>query len=714
MTPQKNHLPIASVKVKIFTLIFVTVIALSVALWFVMVNVIQNISEKNHLNFSKKEFIQLEKTLYRIEESMAQNSEVIVNDVEITLAVNLLDRYDTLAVESRSVFDAQKSNIATILQRYREISNSDALIVLNSKKEVLSFSKSDKTGYQSFIQESGSVGTFYDYLGQEIDFTPSKNLKTLEPNTITLFAAQQNLYAKKLVPIYANQNRVGYLVNVVALDSMLFEGSACEHFCSGVEYNGSIYLNDASCKIDDSAILQAIMSQSAIENLYTIENRDMFIYSYTPTKSAISLLYITSKDEYYSALSSMQKKLFILFVLITLIVALLSYIFTQKIFISPFKKLYEGFKKIQKGDFNHQIHLSSKDELQQLADEFNTMSHKIYSYDKEKTKNYEEVILALVDIIEQRDTYTAGHSKRVAHYCELIAHGMGLSENLIQKIKKAAMLHDIGKVQTPDTILLKPARLSRLEYTLIKEHVTISDAILKKLSMYKDLAEIVKYHHERHDGKGYPYGKQGDDIPLLSRIMIVADAFDAMTTNRIYKPRLCIDEAIKELQRNSATQFDPEVVTVAANVLKDVEIPDTGDQLPHTDIEKERFSYFFKDPLTQSYNIDYLNTILNKDDLQDSFAYVIMLRNFSKYNSSYGWDEGDRYLISFTHYISQLHPDGLLFRIEGDDFILIADKIDIEDVKDFENDIVNFDIISMSLKQVSSFDDIKKILKSPH
>lgn len=156
---------------------------------------------------------------------------------------------------------------------------------------------------------------------------------------------------------------------------------------------------------------------------------------------------------------------------------------------------------------------------------------------KEKIENYQKTLFALVDMIEERDTYTGGHSQRVAKYSVMIAKEMGCAEKEREKLHQAGILHDIGKISTPDSVLLKPGKLNDIEYKLIQEHVKVGYGMLSKIPMYKELAEIIHHHHERYDGKGYPDGLRGDEIPLLSRIMIVADAFDAMTTNRIYKTR---------------------------------------------------------------------------------------------------------------------------------------------------------------------------------
>ena len=212
-----------------------------------------------------------------------------------------------------------------------------------------------------------------------------------------------------------------------------------------------------------------------------------------------------------------------------------------------------------------------------------------------KIKNYEQHIFSLVNIIEKRDSYTAGHTQRVAKYSVMIAKEMGFSSEKIDDLYRACMLHDIGKISTPDSILLKPGKLTQLEYEIIKEHVVISYELLADVDIYKDIAEIVRHHHEHYDGSGYPQGLKGDEIPIMSQIMTVADAFDAMTTNRVYKTRKSVESALKELVELASKQFHSEVVKAAIIVLKDIEIEINITQRPKNKVEKERFSYFYKD-----------------------------------------------------------------------------------------------------------------------
>ncbi len=301
--------------------------------------------------------------------------------------------------------------------------------------------------------------------------------------------------------------------------------------------------------------------------------------------------------------------------------------------------------------------------------------------EKERTANYEETIFSFVNMIEQRDTYTAGHTTRVARYCDMIAREMGIQDQETQKLRKAAILHDIGKISTPDSVLLKPGKLTTIDYDLIKQHASAGYEMLSQINMYKELTEIVLYHHEKHDGTGYPCKLQGEKIPLLARIMAVADAFDAMTTNRIYKPRMTLEEALVELESQAGSQFNPQVVEVALRVLKDVEPPDKTTQLPETELEKRRFSYFFNDRLTGLFNEDYLQIVLQNIWDQHSFRciHIIHLENLETYNKKVGWEKGNQVLLNLAGELQKCFPKAILFRVYGNDFaMLFKDHSDVD------------------------------------
>ncbi len=330
--------------------------------------------------------------------------------------------------------------------------------------------------------------------------------------------------------------------------------------------------------------------------------------------------------------------------------------------------------------------------LENLATDIGLALHSIQQrtileqMESDKIANFEETILAFVNIIEQRDSYTAGHTLRVAKYCRQIAQTMGIQESEIIRLEKAAILHDIGKVATPDAILLKPGHLDMLEYELIKQHAEAGYSMLSKIEMYKELSEIIRFHHARYDGKGYPQTSNPDDIPFLAYIMALADAFDAMTSNRIYKSRKSIDEALAEIKQLSGIQFHPDVALAAQSALKDITLEDTH-QLPDNELEQKRFSYFFQDALTGVYNESYLKMVLLNENRVNNVLHLITLKNFSSYNKIHGWHKGDYFLQTFAKKLQLLYPDTCIFRFHGDDFVILSKKgvsVEIDLLNDFE------------------------------
>ncbi len=303
-------------------------------------------------------------------------------------------------------------------------------------------------------------------------------------------------------------------------------------------------------------------------------------------------------------------------------------------------------------------------------------SEAVRQLEHEREANYEETIFSLVNMIEHRDTYTAGHTARVGYYSELIAMEMGLDTEIIRTLKKAAVLHDIGKIATPDSVLLKPGKLSELDHDLIKVHAYAGYEILSRINMYKDLAEIIKHHHEWYDGTGYPDGLRGEEIPLLSRILTVADAFDAMTTNRIYKARKEVQAALQEMEKLAGVQFSPDVVTAALKALANVRPPAAASQLPKTDLEKSRFSYFFNDRLTGLFNEDYLQFILQNNRESNEFNCLnsVQLDGLLEYNKEHGWELGNDLVEEFAAELRRDFPHELLFRAYGNDFVIVSQQ----------------------------------------
>ena len=180
---------------------------------------------------------------------------------------------------------------------------------------------------------------------------------------------------------------------------------------------------------------------------------------------------------------------------------------------------------------------------------------------------FEQTATALVNAIDAKDTYSHGHSRRVAQYAKLIAKEMGKSEEECTKIYFAGLLHDVGKIGIPLAIINKNGRLTDEEYEVIKHHSSMGNQILNSISEYPYLSIAAHFHHERYDGKGYPTGLKGDDIPEIARIISVADAYDAMSSKRSYRDVLPQQVIREEIVKNSGTQFDPKIAKVMQNLI---------------------------------------------------------------------------------------------------------------------------------------------------
>ena len=180
---------------------------------------------------------------------------------------------------------------------------------------------------------------------------------------------------------------------------------------------------------------------------------------------------------------------------------------------------------------------------------------------------YMESIETLRYTVEAKDSYTRGHSDRVSAYSILIGEKLSLSNQDMNTLKIGGLFHDIGKIGVPDSILLKDSKLTNDEYSEIKNHPSIGAHILSNATIFKDVIPIVKHHHERYDGNGYPGKLKGEDIPYLARIAAIADAFDAMTSKRTYRNSLSLEIVKQEIEKNKGTQFDPKLTDVFLDIL---------------------------------------------------------------------------------------------------------------------------------------------------
>ena len=209
----------------------------------------------------------------------------------------------------------------------------------------------------------------------------------------------------------------------------------------------------------------------------------------------------------------------------------------------------------------------------------------------------EDLLVALAEVIDLRDPFTLGHSQYVTRYSVLIAKKLGLSSENLDLIRNVGLLHDIGKIGIPDAILMKPFPLTKKEYQIIQQHTILGSDILKKAHSLKHLAPIVRHHHERYDGTGYPDRIKGNDIPIEARIIAIADAVEAMASDRPYRRALSYKKIEEELKRNSGTQFDPMIIETMMQILherNEYPLVNSAEKLT-----VEQCEYAFVDPVSQ-------------------------------------------------------------------------------------------------------------------
>ncbi len=355
-----------------------------------------------------------------------------------------------------------------------------------------------------------------------------------------------------------------------------------------------------------------------------------------------------------------------------------------------------------------------KDRLLELVEE---KVKEIQMLEIQKSQDYKDALYTLVDLIERRDPYTGGHSNRVAKYCKLIAQELKMSDNEIGILHEAAILHDIGKIAIPDSILLKPGKLDELEYEIIKKHVEIGYDVLRKYHIFDKISKIIKAHHERIDGSGYPDGLKGDEISLSAKVMAVADSFDAMTTDRIYQAKKTPLQALEEIDSLAGVTFDVKVARAAKKALKDIEITQFISQLPHDEIEEERFSYFYRDQLTRVHNKHYLDLALIKNSFSSKYTKLnmVFLKDFTSYNIKFGWDMGDIFLKKIALKLRKCFSDTSVFRLWVDDFALLGtEDMNFQEINKFcEENRLRCLIVEIDIqkKQIVSLDALAKYLR---
>jgi HD-GYP domain-containing protein (c-di-GMP phosphodiesterase class II) len=265
------------------------------------------------------------------------------------------------------------------------------------------------------------------------------------------------------------------------------------------------------------------------------------------------------RDEAYRSLAEMRRQTLFWVLLGATLAVVIGVVFAQRIS-RPIRIFAEKALAIARGDFKGAITLRSLNEIGQLAETFNHMTEQLDIYDRNMRELFLATIKSLAAAIDAKDPYTRGHSERVAVYSVAIARELGLDEKGIERVQIAALLHDVGKIGIADAVLRKPERLTDAEYAVIKRHPVMGANIMAPIRQLRDIIPGMRHHHESLDGTGYPDGLAGGEIPLMARIIAVADTFDAMTSERLYQKAMDDAYVIQTLVRLAGTRYDPKAV----------------------------------------------------------------------------------------------------------------------------------------------------------
>src|SRR5581483_7240654 len=262
------------------------------------------------------------------------------------------------------------------------------------------------------------------------------------------------------------------------------------------------------------------------------------------------------------------------FVLVVIFAALiLGYLFAVGI-TTPIRGLASSTRAISRGEFHERAPVSGAAEISELAETFNNMAGDIENFVaqlKQAAEENRELFLGsirmLAAAIDEKDPYTRGHSDRVAKYSVMLGEQLQLPAEDLDRLRISALLHDVGKIGVDDRVLKKPGALTPEEFQIMKQHPSKGANIMRPVPQLKDVLPGIELHHEHLNGKGYPYGLKGEEIPLMARIIAVSDTLDAITTNRPYQSAMDIEAALQIIRKVAGTKFDQKVVEALEKIV---------------------------------------------------------------------------------------------------------------------------------------------------
>jgi putative nucleotidyltransferase with HDIG domain len=383
-----------------------------------------------------------------------------------------------------------------------------------------------------------------------------------------------------------NENFTGMLAAVVSLDSILHrlqEASVRGRTAFLVDHSGHIVVHPNTKDFVPGADATGNTLVAKVKALPSeLRNTETVRFSETDRKHPVEMIgtYSTLSELNWAVIAERSldqaqtdtgvtdlNRQALAFVTVVILSAILVGYFFAVGISGPIRGLAASTRAISRGEFHQRSPVRGASEISELAENFNKMAGDIEEYIerlKEAAEENRELFIGsirmLAAAIDEKDPYTRGHSGRVAKYSMLIGQELGLSSEELDKLRIAALLHDVGKIGVEDRVLKKPGSLTPEEFGLMKQHTVKGANIMRPVSQLKEMLPGIELHHEHMDGRGYPYGLQGNQIPMMARIIGVADTFDAMTTNRPYQSAMDLEFALERIRTLTGSKFDAVVV----------------------------------------------------------------------------------------------------------------------------------------------------------
>ncbi|HXM34915.1 MAG TPA: HD domain-containing phosphohydrolase [Pyrinomonadaceae bacterium] len=325
-------------------------------------------------------------------------------------------------------------------------------------------------------------------------------------------------------------------------------------------------------------VQSALAPFEAVRNGRKVQMLGSYATAELDKNARLGVIAIQDESAALASVADMRRQTFWISLIAALLTLVIGFYFAKKL-TQPVRELAAGAHRIASGDFSQRIEVKSRTELGDLGQSFNLMTDQVERYIKDLQRSVAEnrqlflgTVKSLAAAIDGKDPYTRGHSERVSRFSVAIAERLGLSDEETEKIRISAVLHDVGKIGIDDSVLKKPAALTDEEYEIMKTHPQKGYKIMSQIPGISEFLPGMYMHHEMVNGEGYPQGLKGDEIPLMARIVSVADTFDAMTTDRPYQKAMEFNTAVERIKTFVGTRYDERVVQAFVDACQDGQI----------------------------------------------------------------------------------------------------------------------------------------------